>query len=258
LKPTHALARHVLYPAPGRETDVAGILELFDRHGHASYVCGGAVRDTLAGLPFNDVDFVVRADFATIRGIVRAEFGADCERSANAGFGLLKIGRDAGSEIDITMMRSPDDVGDAQRVEDIVYVPRSSLRDDARNRDLTINCVYWNMLDGFVDPLGCGVEDIASRMLVVAADPRKSRIDPRLSVRILLFAARGYSAGASAREYLALNLDRDLLRYESLDQYVAMVVRGSRDLARQVLRAAQEFSREPAALAALDRACGNV
>lgn len=253
-----ALAHHVLHPAPGVGLDVVAMLGVFQQNGHASHVCGGAVRDTLAGQPFNDVDFVVEADFATIREIVHAEFGVCCERSSNRNFGLLKIGRDAGSEIDITMLRSPDDVGDAQRLEDVVYAPRTSLRDDARNRDLTINCVYWNALEGFVDPLGRGIEDIASRRFEVAADPRKSRIDPRLSVRILLFAARGYAMGESATEYLLGNLDRDLLRYEALDQYVALVVRGSRILAQELRVVGHAYLRDAAARAAIDRACDNV
>lgn len=234
------------------------MLETLRKRGHPSYVCGGAVRDTLAGLPFNDVDFVVAADFATLREIVHAEFGAGCERSANADFGLLKIGCDAGTEIDITMLRNPDDVGEAQRLEDVVFKLGSSLVEDAKIRDFTINCVYWNVLDGFIDPLGRGIDDIAKRRLEVAADPRKSRIDPRLSVRILLFGARGYAMEESATQYLLANLDRDLLRYEALDHYVAMVVRGSIALAQEVRRVGHAYSRDPRARLALDRACHNV
>lgn len=257
-----ALARHRVVPAEGATCTVAGLLSGFAEHGLRAWVCGGAPRDAVQGHAFNDVDLVVQADLDAIRASLSNRFGERCIRATHERFGLLKIGCDDASGIDVTMLRSPDDIGDATALADVAYRPGHRLFDDARNRDLTVNCLYWSLQDGFVDPLGRALDDIRLRRIAIAADPRKCAIDPRLSFRIALFEARGYAQTSESWAYLQAKLALDIQRIAStppgLRAYVADLVRHDGHIAMRVLEIAEAVIEDAESLSALRMACRSV
>ncbi|MBV1775441.1 hypothetical protein KSF73_06895 [Burkholderiaceae bacterium DAT-1] len=165
---------------------VAEFLTKCDQAGIHGYVCGGAVRDCVLGQPFNDVDFTFHHEISAIRDWMVETFGTPI-RFADLQFGLIKVGRDDASEFDITMWRSTESIGDAERLAGVHYQLTDSLLADARNRDLSMNCLFWHPDEGCVDPVGHGLEDAQARRIRIAADTRKQRVDYRLALRALLF-----------------------------------------------------------------------
>jgi tRNA nucleotidyltransferase/poly(A) polymerase len=234
-----ALAAHVVHPAEGLSVRVDRLLELISSDGVEAWVCGGAVRDALLDQPFQDIDVVVRLPVERIHERLTSAFGAACVRRVLRNFGVVTIGADCAREIDVAMYRSADAIDDAvQAIEDVVYSCGASLEADARNRDVTINCCYWNPREGFLDPIGCAFADIGHRRIRVAADPRKCRVDRRLSFRILLFVARGFQLTATAAAYLQAHLAADVHRFgpTGLDPYLRLLTRDEAEVEVQILR----------------------
>ena len=126
-----------------------------------------------------------------------------------------------------------------------------------RIRDLSINCLYWNVADGLQDPLGYGLDDVMKRRLQIAADPRKARVDPRISFRILLFGARGYTMTPGTREYIHANTAANLACYTDagLADYISTIVRAKPALARALLAQANPYLEPGAARERLAAAC---
>jgi poly(A) polymerase len=238
--PASALA---LYRLPfGQGMSVGQLLEALAADGIEAYVCGGAVRDVLAGQPFNDVDLVARLPIVALEQWFVSRFGEDCLRYRNHSFGLIKLGHGA-ELIDVTMFRSAASIKPGQTLAEVCYDLGEDLLADARNRDLSINCLYWNLDQGFVDPTGQGIEDLRARRLNVAAEPRKCAVDHRISFRLMAFVAREFSLSDEAAAYLRVNLPRDLAVYDdaSLSDYLAVLLRGRRQHADTVLQTSHDF-----------------
>lgn len=251
------LGRWPVPVATGADWTVGRLLGAFEAAGFPAYVCGGAVRDLLAGAMPNDVDVAVAAPFDAMRRVLVQALGAEALSAELPAFGVVKIGR-GGDAIDVAMLRTPDDIGPATTLQEVMYTRVGALADDARNRDLTVNCAYWHRSAGLVDPLGTALPDIARRAFDMAADPRKAAIDPRLSLRALLFEARGYAMGARAQAHVRARLAHDVAGYGAgLGAYVATLVRGCRPLADGVLAGARRWLGTGPALDALERACTN-
>ncbi|QYF94328.1 hypothetical protein KY495_03670 [Massilia sp. PAMC28688] len=236
---------------------VAELFALFAHHGIDGYVCGGIVRDLLVGDPYNDIDFTFHAHIDDLRKILCKHYGPDIIQFYNRDFGLLKLGTDPDRLIDITMYRSADSIGASTSLEDVRYGLGASLLEDARNRDLSINCMYWNDRSGLHDPLGHAMDDIAARRIRVAADPRKARIDPRISMRSLLFQTRQYVLSPCTHDYLLTHLDANILCYpqDKFSDYVHALVRGRRESAHALYHAACGFLPAGTAREQLARAC---
>ncbi|WP_460759321.1 nucleotidyltransferase family protein [Lysobacter fragariae] len=233
------------------------MLDAFASAGHEAYVCGGAVRDALAGDDINDVDIAVGAALPRIREVTAQLLGEDSTSAYLPRFGVLKVGPD-GHGIDIAMLRTPDDVSDARTLSEVVYSRIGTLEQDARNRDLTINCGFWSHRHGFIDPLGCTERHILEREFEISADTRKVAIDPRLSFRCLLFQARGYRMRPDARRHITARLGPDMLSFaDGLHDYLHTLVRGSTDTAAAICRAADGLV-EPEVAAQLAEACAHV
>lgn len=247
------LAGFTLDIAPHATLSVGEFLADFARDGIEGYVCGGAVRDVLQGQPFNDVDFVFKLAIEELDTRLQRRFGADAVTFRSYSFGLVKLGAD--QAVDVTMLRSADSVGDATLFNKVHYALGDSLLDDARNRDLSINALYWSPAAGVVDPLGHAVDDVRNRLLRVVADPRKAAIDPRITFRLLAFMARGYTLSDSAADYLRTWFDRDVARYgkASLASYMPTLTRGNTAAARLICDSARAFGSD-ATCARLDAA----
>lgn len=252
----HALADWPVASATA-PTTVGDLLDDFETAGCRAYVCGGAVRDAITGAAINDVDLAVAAPLPRIREIVTRRLGADRVSDYLPRFGVLKLGTD-GDAIDIAMLRTPDDVGTAPSLADVTYARIGSLVEDARNRDITINTGYWSLRDGLQDPLGCALAHVRDREFAIAADARKAAIDPRVSLRCLLFQARGYRMRPDARHYVVERLAQDLHTFGTgLAAYVQTLARGHATTAAEIARLAAGLV-DAATADRLQQACAGV
>src|SRR5690606_3326170 len=117
---------------------------------------GGAVRDSLLGLPVNDLDI---ATTLSPRQVM--------ERLKAAGIKAVPTGIDhgtvtaviAGGPVEITTLRH--DVSTDGRRATIAYT--DDWREDAARRDFTINALYADPLTGEISDFFGGVADLEAR-----------------------------------------------------------------------------------------------
>ena len=201
---------------------LAGVLAALDGAGEEARVVGGAVRNTLLGLPVSDVDIATTA--------LPQEAS---RRAAAAGFKVVPTGIDhgtvtvvaAGRPYEVTTLRE-DVETDGRRA--VVRFGRSWDHDAAR-RDFTINALYARA-DGTVVDLVGGLADLAARRVRFIGDAdARIREDYLRILRLFRFHA-GYGAGAMDAAALAAaargraglrSLSRERVRAELLKTLMA-------------------------------------
>lgn len=157
-----------------------------------AYIVGGAVRDTLLGLPVSDRDHVV--------------VGATPEEMVSAGF--RPVGADFPvflhpvSHEEYALARTERKTAPGYRGFVFHTDPGVTLEEDLRRRDLTVNAMARAEDGTLVDPHG-GARDLEARVLRHVSDA--FREDPVRILRTARFAARFAPLGfAVAAETLAL------------------------------------------------------
>lgn len=162
--------------------------------GMARYV-GGAVRDSLLGLPVADVDIATRHQPQTV-----------LKRLGAAGIKVVPTGIDHGTvtavldgwPVEITTLRR--DVATDGRRAVIAY--SQDWREDAARRDFTINALYADPLSGEVSDYFGGLEDLdAGRIRFIGNAADRIEEDHLRILRYFRFLARFGSADPAAEAY---------------------------------------------------------
>jgi putative nucleotidyltransferase with HDIG domain len=163
---------------------VADLIDHLIAAGHAAFVVGGSLRDTLLGRPPEDWDL---ATDALPERLVSLFHGAVYENR----FGTVAVRRDD-DVFEITTFRTEHDYADFRRPHRVEF--GDDLRADLARRDFTINAMAWgrgpdDAGNHLVDPFG-GREDLASRTLRAVGDPdARFREDALRMVRAVRLAA---------------------------------------------------------------------
>lgn len=137
--------------------------------GIKAYLVGGAVRNSLLGLPAYDFDVASAAmpeDVLKIKGAV----------PVNPRLGTVAIMID-GVRVEHTTFRRESYGEGGEHVPNFVELG-ATLEDDAFRRDFSVNAIYQDILEGnIIDPTGRGLEDIRARIL------RSTTYDPSVILR---------------------------------------------------------------------------
>jgi tRNA nucleotidyltransferase (CCA-adding enzyme) len=164
-------------------------------HGHAAYVVGGSVRDTLLGRPAEDWDLATDARPDRLLAIFP---GAVYENQ----FGTVAV-REGQTVHEVTTFRSDHDYADYRRPHRVEFGDDIEL--DMARRDFTVNAIAWGApapggtdaagavaagpTPAVVDPFG-GVADVEARLLRAVGDPpARFREDALRMVRAVRLAA---------------------------------------------------------------------
>ena len=148
---------------------VHGLLRTLWDGGHAAYVVGGSLRDTLLGRGAKDWDL---ATAALPERTVTLFPGAVYENK----FGTVAVrtGDPEVGEVEITTFRTDHDYADFRRPHRVEF--GESIELDLARRDFTVNAMAWGAEPGeeprLVDPHG-GQADLAARTLRTVGDPAK-------------------------------------------------------------------------------------
>lgn len=174
-----------------------GLLTALDAaQGQARYV-GGAVRDTLLGVPVKDVDIATSLSPQSV-----------LERLKQAGIKAIPTGIDHGTitavidgwPVEITTLRR--DVSTDGRRATIAYT--DDWREDAARRDFTINALFADPLTGQITDYFGGIADLVARHVrfIGVAEQRIAEDHLRI-LRYFRFLARFGSDTPDAEAYAA-------------------------------------------------------
>lgn len=155
--------------------------------GFPLYVVGGAVRNSLMGLPVSDIDICSAARPQEVMELCSG-MGFKCVQKAIE-FGTIEIHADK-NRFEYTTFRS-DSYGEGGRHRPEAVKFTLSLEEDARRRDFTINALYCGVCDGTLhDPTG-GLEDLKKGVIRAASrEPYRVLNDDGLRImRMVRFAA---------------------------------------------------------------------
>lgn len=159
--------------------------------GNARYV-GGAVRDTLLGMPVKDVDIATPLEPQVVM-----------RRLKEAAIQVVPTGIDHGTvtavlpkgPVEITTLRH--DVSTDGRRATVAFA--SDWQDDAARRDFTINALYADPATGQIFDWFGGLDDLAARRVRFIGDPhQRIREDHLRILRYFRFQARFGSMPADA------------------------------------------------------------
>ncbi len=173
--------RRMTFPAtlaiPG---DVLEIARTLREAGHEAWCVGGAVRDTLLGVPNTDYDVATSATPEVVKGLFKKVIPVG-ERFGTV---AVKIRR---RMHEVTTFRR--DVQTDGRHAVVEY--GASLDDDLARRDFTINAIAYDPLShAWRDPFN-GSSDLDQRLIRAVGDPaQRFREDYLRILRALRFAAR--------------------------------------------------------------------
>jgi poly(A) polymerase len=163
--------------------DVRETVSKLTQAGYEAYLVGGAVRDFLRGEPVKDYDVATNA----LPDQVEAIFGRvlDVGRS----FGVLKVmNPETRREIEVATFRSESDYRDHRRPSKVEF---SSLEEDAKRRDFTVNALYFDLKTNLIWDGFQGLDDLKSKSLRAIGVPKdRFKEDGLRLVRAVRFSSR--------------------------------------------------------------------
>jgi len=153
--------------------------------GHELHLVGGSVRDALLGRLGNDLDFCTDAQPDETLRVLKGWAEATWETGRE--FGTIGAQRD-GLRLEITTFRA--DVYDGVSRNPVVRYG-STLGEDLRRRDFTVNAMAVSLPDHIFTDAHGGLDDLAEQVLRTPGTPEQSfGDDPLRMLRAARFAAQ--------------------------------------------------------------------
>lgn len=178
------------------------IINILKTNGHEAYVVGGAVRDSLMGKKPKDFDVVTSARPEQIQKL----FGI--EGSVGAKFAVNIVN---GHEV--ASYRIDD--AEATSAKETEVSLASSVDEDVRRRDFTINALVYDPESKQVFDFVGGLEDIQNKVLRFVGDPEKRiKQDPMRMLRAIRFA-NNKDLDMDMDTFKAINKNMHLIKKEA-------------------------------------------
>ena len=159
---------------------IKNIIESLTEKGFQAVVAGGAVRDALLKKIPKDIDLASSAKTEDILKIFPSAKGMFAK------YGVIVIPLKENEKLEITSFRKDMDYKDGRRPDSISY---SSMKEDAKRRDFTINALFYDLkTEELIDFVG-GLKDIQNKTLRTVGKAEKRFTEDQLRVlRALRFA----------------------------------------------------------------------
>lgn len=158
------------------------IVETLQSAGEAAYYVGGCVRDRLLGRDIQDWDVATSAPAAKVRSLFASS------EEVGAAFGVVLV-RGDGATVEVATFRRDFDYQDGRRPERVTFT--SSVEEDVRRRDFTINGLLYDPTKDQVLDLVDGRKDLARKLVRAIGDPLERFEEDHLRMlRAVRFAAR--------------------------------------------------------------------
>ena len=182
--------------------DINAIKDVFIKNGHKLFVVGGAVRDALIGKSPKDWDLATDANPDKVEAMMKS--GGFRTLPTGKAFGVINVFSDT-DEYEIATFRK--DVGSGRRPDSVEF---TTIEQDVKRRDLTINALFYDIATGEVVDLVGGVEDLKNGVIKTVGAPEERFGEDRLRIlRAIRFAAR-FGSNVSPEVDKALQQDSSL------------------------------------------------
>jgi hypothetical protein len=187
------------------------------KRGYEIFLVGGTVRDVLAGLKPNDIDFITTMPLKTLINVVEAvcRFSRKQATESALKHGHIRLGGTPGSTdpfADISVFKF-NSTGTTNTIFG------ADFQRDMIHRDFTCNAIYYDPLNKtLIDPSGTGVIDTKNLLLrpVFEINTRPKHEFAKIVIRTFKFTSRGYKVETEYREHIVENCAVIL---QSLNQY---------------------------------------
>jgi poly(A) polymerase len=200
--------------------------------GHETRAVGGAVRNTLMGLPVREIDFATTATPEEVAAFARKAGLKPVPTGVEHGTMTVVV---EGQPFEVTTLRR--DVETFGRHASVKFTRDWAM--DASRRDFTINALYASADGAVHDPLGGYPDVVAKRVRFIGSARERIREDYLRILRFFRFTA-DYGRDPDAEGMSACIAERDGLRKLSAERIRAELLRIL--AAREPLRALEPMS----------------
>jgi tRNA nucleotidyltransferase (CCA-adding enzyme) len=175
---------------------VQQLIETLEAHGYEAYAVGGCVRDSLLGRTPQDWDITTSAT----PGQVKELFARTIDTGIAHGTVTVMFDH---TGYEVTTYRIDGEYEDARHPKEVTFT--SSLLEDLRRRDFTINAMAYNDTAGLVDAFD-GAGDLAAGCIRCVGEPAERFSEDALRMlRAVRFAAQlGFTVEEGTRQAAAL------------------------------------------------------
>jgi tRNA nucleotidyltransferase/poly(A) polymerase len=161
--------------------------ELFRKAGFELFLVGGSVRDRILGLAPGDVDYATNAKPAEVVDLL-SEAGVKVIPTGIPYGTVTAIHPVSGEKAEITTFRALEFYRAGSRNPKVEF--GSSIEEDLRRRDFTLNAMAMNEEGRLTDPCG-GMDAIRNRIIDTPGEPEDSFMDDPLRIlRAYRFSAK--------------------------------------------------------------------
>ncbi|MEG1066432.1 MAG: [cytidine(C)-cytidine(C)-adenosine (A)]-adding enzyme, partial [Erysipelotrichaceae bacterium] len=144
---------------------VKDIINILHSNGYEAYLVGGCVRDSILNKSINDYDITTNALPSEMVELFNSE-----------GYTVIPTGIVHGTvtilkykhSVEITTYRIDNEYINNRKPKAVTFT--SSLYEDLKRRDFTINAMAYNDLEGLIDPLN-GLSDLNNKTIKAVGNP---------------------------------------------------------------------------------------
>ncbi len=157
------------------------ILHILNEAGYEAYIVGGCVRDALLSREPEDWDITTSAAPDQVKRLFRRTIDTGVQH----GTVTVRLG---GRSFEVTTYRIDGAYEDGRHPKEVSFT--SSLEEDLKRRDFTVNAMAWHPDEGLID-FHHGYEDLQAGILRTVGDPRERFEEDALRIlRAVRFAAQ--------------------------------------------------------------------
>ena len=146
------------------------IVAKLQEHGYQALYAGGWVRDFLLGHPSEDIDIATNAPPEKIQELFKKTL------PLGIAFGIVLV-IIKNHQYEVATFRKDLEYRDGRHPSEVVF---SSISEDAKRRDFTINGMYYDPIEEKVIDLVEGEKDLKSKILRAIGDPKQRFTEDRL------------------------------------------------------------------------------
>lgn len=166
---------------------IKDILNVLNNMGHAAYVVGGCVRDSLLGIEPHDWDICTDATPDQVKTYFPNTIPVG-EKYGTIVVNWYSEEKLLDKYVEVTTFRFDSNYSDGRRPDSVTF--GTSILDDLARRDFTINAMAYSPLVGLVDPFE-GQLDLERKIIRAVGDPQiRIKEDALRILRAIRFACK--------------------------------------------------------------------